>query len=645
MLSNSRSRYRRALAAAATAATLVAVAMGAAAPASALSTKTLVISKLAEADLTPPAPTSGMVVDPVSQRGFIANPAEKSVQVFDLSGGSFIKTTTITAGLSAPSILLVDRTNRKLYVGESVSKVSVIDIDPASGSAYTVIASLGLSGRPEWMAVDEARQRLLISGQSTAFVQVFALPAGTSANVPAKVGRKPMAVDQATGTAYFTMGGAGDAIVSLRRDGSTSVHPVTDPAGSVAFAGGKLVVTGTSLSVIDPLTWAIEASHPVPEGSPVTTLTVIDEKLGRAYVSSQASPMPTEILTFPGLAKDGSVALPTLFSSMTVDPATRRIITTAGMGKITMYSVEPRPKPVVERVDGADRYVVSAKASAGRFGPMAAVAYVASGDGFADALSASAVAGAEGGPVLLIKKDAIPRDIRDELTRLKPKRIVVVGGTSTISDETARALTEFSTDVKRIDGGDRYVVSATASRGTFGTARPVAYIASGETFPDALSGSAAAGRLGGPVLLTKKDELPADVAAELTRLAPAKIVVLGGTSTISASVLAQAGKASPKSQLTRTGGADRYVVSATIANDAFSAETPVVYVASGEGFPDALSGSAAAIASASPVLLVTKDTVPAAIDSALDRLLPSKIIVLGGASTISPGVLDTLRDH
>jgi hypothetical protein len=72
---------------------------------------------------------------------------------------------------------------------------------------------------------------------------------------------------------------------------------------------------------------------------------------------------------------------------------------------------------------------------------------------------------------------------------------------------------------------------------TFAAGVPIAFIATGANFPDALAGAAAAGVLGGPVLLTTRDSLPAVTAAELARLRPARIVVLGSSGVVSDAVL------------------------------------------------------------------------------------------------------------
>jgi putative cell wall-binding protein len=92
----------------------------------------------------------------------------------------------------------------------------------------------------------------------------------------------------------------------------------------------------------------------------------------------------------------------------------------------------------------------------------------------------------------------------------------------------------------RYAGTNRFGTAAITSASTFAPGVPVAFIAYAYNFPDALAGAAAAGHLGGPVLYSDTTgTLNSATATELTRLKPAKIVVLGGTSTISASIMSQ----------------------------------------------------------------------------------------------------------
>lgn len=194
----------------------------------------------------------------------------------------------------------------------------------------------------------------------------------------------------------------------------------------------------------------------------------------------------------------------------------------------------------VSRWAGPDRYTTSAAISARSFSPGVPVAYVASGMVFPDALSGAPVAGRTRGPVLLTATKGIPASIAAELRRLKPQKIVVLGGAGSVADSVKTALAGYTTGtVERWAGADRFAASATISQKSVATGAPVAYIANGLNFPDALSGAPIAGIKGGPVLLTRPTSLPAPVVAELKRLKPKKIVVLGGTGSVSSGVQRQ----------------------------------------------------------------------------------------------------------
>ncbi len=122
---------------------------------------------------------------------------------------------------------------------------------------------------------------------------------------------------------------------------------------------------------------------------------------------------------------------------------------------------------------------------------------------------------------------------------MRPGRIVVLGGTGSVSDAVATELGALTPGtVTRAAGSDRYGTSAAVSAATFDPGVPVVYVANGLNFPDGLSGAPAAGAGGGPVLLTASDVLPGSVATELGRLDPARIVVIGGSGVVSESVRA-----------------------------------------------------------------------------------------------------------
>lgn len=201
-------------------------------------------------------------------------------------------------------------------------------------------------------------------------------------------------------------------------------------------------------------------------------------------------------------------------------------------------------------------------------------------------------------------------------------------------------------DVERIGGADRYAVAANTALTYHGEDYPVdtVYVASGELYSDALGAGAAAAADGDAVLLlTRKDALPAATAAALKSLRPRTIKVIGGTATVSASV-ERTLKSYAHERVVRIAGKDRYEVAANVSRDiGFSGST--VYVASGAGFSDAVAAAGVASSFGEAVLLTNPTSVPAALATELRRMRPDRIVVVGGPSTVSDGVLRSLRSY
>jgi putative cell wall-binding protein len=91
----------------------------------------------------------------------------------------------------------------------------------------------------------------------------------------------------------------------------------------------------------------------------------------------------------------------------------------------------------VERWAGADRYATAAAISSNTYPQGATTAYLASGADYPDALAGAPVAAKAGAPLLLTQRDCVPASTLAELTRLGATNIVVLGGTSAVSDAAA----------------------------------------------------------------------------------------------------------------------------------------------------------------------------------------------------------------
>lgn len=191
-------------------------------------------------------------------------------------------------------------------------------------------------------------------------------------------------------------------------------------------------------------------------------------------------------------------------------------------------------------------------------------------------------------------------------------------------------------------GPDRYATAAAVSAATFAPGVPVAFVATGENYPDAMTAAAAAPHRGGPLLLVRRDQIPPVIAAELDRLNPAEIVVLGGASVVSAGVEAALAAYAGAGGVRRLAGADRYGTAAAISADTFPAGVPAVLVATGQNFPDGLAGAPAAARLGGPLALVRRGAIPEATAAELQRLSPAQIYVLGGPAVVSDAVMAQL---
>ncbi len=214
--------------------------------------------------------------------------------------------------------------------------------------------------------------------------------------------------------------------------------------------------------------------------------------------------------------------------------------------------------------------------------------------------------------------------------------------TSNGSNDRVIRVRPAATSVTRVAGADRYATAASLSRSAYPSGVTDVVIATGSDFPDALAGSAVAGMRGMPILLAGANTLPAETAAELDRLNPQRIWVLGDTNVIGETVRTAAAQYASTGQATRVAGTDRFETAAAISNRWYAPGVQAVFIAVGTGFADALAAAPAAARIDSPLLLVHGDAIPAATAVELRRLQPQGIYVLGGPVTISPTVASQL---
>ncbi|WP_175414195.1 ExeM/NucH family extracellular endonuclease [Agrococcus sp. SGAir0287] len=292
-------------------------------------------------------------------------------------------------------------------------------------------------------------------------------------------------------------------------------------------------------------------------------------------------------------------------------------------------------EPAVSTLSGSNRYATSAAASAAQFAPGTDV-YLTAGEGFADALAAGPAAAHDGASLLLTPTASLLPETLDEIERLAPTSITIVGGSAAVSaDVEAQLAAEWpEAQITRISGPDRYATAAAVATEVFGSAER-AFVASGADFADALSASGVAATLAdAPVLLTMATSLPEVTVEALESLEVSQIVVAGGRAAISDGVVRELRDVTAT---TRIAGADRYATNAALVAAFVEPTDPqAIVVASGAAFPDALSGTALAGATGGPLLLAVGQCVTIDVEDAIAGFEPSIVLNVGGSAVLSP---------
>ncbi|WP_281167459.1 cell wall-binding repeat-containing protein [Agromyces subbeticus] len=290
----------------------------------------------------------------------------------------------------------------------------------------------------------------------------------------------------------------------------------------------------------------------------------------------------------------------------------------------------------MHRLAGVDRFATSVAISQ-RFAPNVPVVYVATGADFPDALSAAAPAAHLGGPLLLTHGGGLPTAVRNEVVRLAPGRIVVVGGEAVIGAGVYEELAMLAPAISRVGGADRYESGELLIADSFTTAAE-AFVATGSNFPDALAASAAAGSLGAPVFLVDGESVRPSTITALSELGVRTVRIAGGSGAVSAQIAQQLTWAG--FTVLRHEGADRYLTAAAINAAVFGASAPVkaAFIANGDGFADALAGAALAGVVGGPLYVARNWCVPQPVSTAIGALAPTARVLLGGPAVLSDSV-------
>lgn len=250
---------------------------------------------------------------------------------------------------------------------------------------------------------------------------------------------------------------------------------------------------------------------------------------------------------------------------------------------------------------------------------------------YADAIAATPLAVQLDAPVLLTSGGELDARVKEELKRLKPQKIILLGGEGRLSTSIQVELTQLNYDWERIGGQDRYETSTLIAE-KMKSDRMI--LVNGDNFADALSAASYAGIEQTPILLMSNPKFPQSVADYYQKHRPTQVIVVGGDGVVPDQLLAE-----QNIPITlRLGGKDRYESAAQLYAYAQNAyDSNQIYLASGQQYPDAMVGTVLAAKNQSPLLITKRGGLPDSLQTIFtpEKIASMEITILGGTSVVS----------
>ncbi|MFY9547759.1 cell wall-binding repeat-containing protein [Miniphocaeibacter sp.] len=219
------------------------------------------------------------------------------------------------------------------------------------------------------------------------------------------------------------------------------------------------------------------------------------------------------------------------------------------------------------------------------------------------------------------------------------KEITLVGGRATLTERVESQLMDFVQ--YRLSGKDRYGTSVDVAKEY--SKSNIVLLASGEKYTDELTATVLANKLGAPIMLTRKDAIPAEVKAEINRLGATKVIIIGGNDSISEKVE----KELANYTVERIGGPDRYDTAILVGNQvrALTASKTEAILVDGTDFPDAIAMTSMGVEENMPILLTKPGQLPTSTAKTIEDWKLTEVTIGGGSKSVSGEVEKEVRKY
>lgn len=272
-----------------------------------------------------------------------------------------------------------------------------------------------------------------------------------------------------------------------------------------------------------------------------------------------------------------------------------------------------KPSTQVKSLQGNRRFETAVAISKEGWDSSTDTVIIASAYSVVDGVSATPLASIKNAPILLVDKNEVTNSTKEELKRLNPSNIILIGGTDVVNDNIYKEVKSIlpSASIKRIGGINRYETSLNIAKemSKYKNIDKV-YVAGGHGEADALSIASKAGEDKAPIILTPKDDLTYDSYYWLKSQNLLDAYFIGGDLVISDNVINKVNSVTSNNVLNnRVYGLNRQETNAKVIQKFYTnSNYNAVLVTKSNPLVDALSAGPLAAKKNSPIVLVS-DTI------------------------------------
>lgn len=306
----------------------------------------------------------------------------------------------------------------------------------------------------------------------------------------------------------------------------------------------------------------------------------------------------------------------------------RGYVSTSG---VKMINTQKPIEPPIEVIAGNDRYETAVKLSKSKYTTSDTVIIV-NNQAVIDGVTAAPLAYNLDAPILLTYPQVLGGTTKNEIARLKAKKVIIVGSEGIINNSVVNELKSMGiTDITRLAGSDRYDTSLAVAQYIDKNCYDVSdiFMVYGSGEADAVSVSSISGMRKMPIILTYTSSIKGNVFNWLKSEDLNNAYVIGSEGIINNNVL------NSLNTITRTnisnnrvGGADRYETNAKIIDKFFTKNVPAVYATEAKVLIDTLTAGPIAAKDGAPIYIIRDDLTDIQKKSATSTIT-NKIVQVG----------------